>query len=367
MNYPLKTRQIALFFIAFLPVVKMFTMPKSAAEACNEDMWISILLCLIIDYATILALIKINKTHQKPFYDILKDRFGTITAKTIFFVYFLFFMIKAFTPIFELRNFVQNSFYSTSLRTFPFVPFFILSVYFCTKKYSVLGRLSDLLWIMTVLGVSLILFLSIANADFGAIMPIFNNGLNIFKGSYFITPWFTDASYLLFMIGFFKHEEKTTLKLSLAFLAHGIIILLFSIVFYCSFTFVAKREFFPLSEIAKYSGVINAIGRFDYIAILIILISNTVSVALPLYFATKTLSMIIPIKNNVIIPIIINVSHLIIATFFERYQQFIIAIIHLNLSPVMLCLGNIAPFLLLFIKPKKADFTNNKALLKRSA
>ena len=103
------------------------------------------------------------------------------------------------------------------------------------------------------------------------------------------------------------------------------------------------------------------------IAILIILISNTVSVALPLYFATKTLSVIIPIKNNVIIPIIINVSHLIIATFFERYQQFIIAIIHLNLSPVMLCLGNIAPFLLLFIKPKKADFTNKKALLKRSA
>lgn len=365
MKYPLKVRQIALFFVAFLPIVKMFTMPKSATEASNENMWLSILINLIIDYATIIVLIKVNKIHDKSFYQILKDKFGVTFAKTVLCFYLFYFLIKAFTPIFELRNFVQNSFYATSIRVFPFVPFFILSTFLCIKKLTVLGRLADLTWILTVIGVGLILFLSIANADFGAILPILNKNNDVIKGSYYTAPWFTDASYFLFMIGFFEQDKKTTLKLSLGFLGHGLLLLLFCITFYCTFTFVAKREFFPLSEISKYSGVINAIGRFDYIAILMLLVTNTIAVALPLFFATNVAMTIFDSQKPLLFAVIINLLHLIVATFFERYQQYIISIIHLNLPLFMYALGNLLPILLIFIKPKKPLSKSENRLIKK--
>jgi hypothetical protein len=366
MKYPLKVRQIALFFIAFLPIVKMFTMPKSATEASNENMWISVLINLIIDYVTILILIKVNKIHNKPFYQILKDKFGVVFAKTVLCFYLFYFLIKAFTPIFELRNFVQNSFYATSIRVFPFVPFFILSTFLCVKKLNVLGRLADLAWILTTIGVGLILFLSISNADFGAILPIINKDNDVIKGSFYTAPWFTDASYFLFMIGYYEKDKKSTLKLSLGFWAHGLLILLFSITFYCTFTFVAKREFFPLSEISKYSGVINAIGRFDYIAILMLLVTNTIAVALPLFFATKVAMAIFDSERGLIFAIIINLLQLVVATFFERYQQYVISIIHLKLSLFMFALGNLLPILLIFIKPKNSQaLDKNNHLTKR--
>ena len=56
MQYELKSRQVCLFIIAFLPISKLFIMPSILAGKANEDLWISALVNLTLDFLTILAL-----------------------------------------------------------------------------------------------------------------------------------------------------------------------------------------------------------------------------------------------------------------------------------------------------------------------
>jgi hypothetical protein len=55
-KYQLKTRQICLFIIAFLPITKLFMMPSIATKFANEDMWISVFINLLLDFTTIFIL-----------------------------------------------------------------------------------------------------------------------------------------------------------------------------------------------------------------------------------------------------------------------------------------------------------------------
>ena len=68
MKYQLKTRQICLFFIAFLPITKIFTLPSLLSSFSKEDLWISALVNFSIDFFTLaLLLIVRNRTDKDIF------------------------------------------------------------------------------------------------------------------------------------------------------------------------------------------------------------------------------------------------------------------------------------------------------------
>ena len=68
MEYSLKTRQICLFLIAFLPIPKMFMMPSIVAGIAEEDMWISTIFNLFLDFTTIFFLITLLQIWKLNFY-----------------------------------------------------------------------------------------------------------------------------------------------------------------------------------------------------------------------------------------------------------------------------------------------------------
>ncbi|MCQ2399110.1 MAG: GerAB/ArcD/ProY family transporter [Clostridia bacterium] len=356
MNKELKARQIALFFIAFLPVIKLFNMPKAATDAANEDMWISILISLTLDFLTVLALVFVDKKMNADVYTVLEANFGKTVAKVVLSIYLLYFLLKAFPPVFEQENFVRKTLYETSPTAFSFIPFLFLTIYICCAKLRAIGRLADITWIFSVSGIVLLIVLSFENADFLSILPIGANGLKVVRGTGYITPWFTDATYFMFMIGCFNKEKHSTLKIIVGFIVHAVLTLAFAVVFYSVFTFVANRELFALAEVSKYSTVINSIGRFDYIGIFAILIPNTVSIALPTSFATQIFKKIFNAKKPWIPATLLNAVEMIPVLFFRSYNSAIIGFIALTASPVMLILGNFLPVCLLFLKkPQEAE------------
>ena len=73
--YQLKTRQICLFIIAFLPIAKFFMMNSVIATYANNDMWLSVLINLLLDYLTIFSILFLYKKTNKKFIEILKERF----------------------------------------------------------------------------------------------------------------------------------------------------------------------------------------------------------------------------------------------------------------------------------------------------
>ena len=166
--------------------------------------------------------------------------------------------------------------------------FFVVAFYLCFKRLKVLGRLSDILWFISLNGFITLFALSLTNADFSAILPIGANSMpNILLASFKSLNWFGDAVFIMFFIGEFEYKKGFSLKLFLTYLASALIVLLFMIIFYSIFTSISHRQRFALTEISKYTTVINNLGRFDYIGIIFILFSNLFSLAIPLFFACK--------------------------------------------------------------------------------
>lgn len=356
MEYQLKTRQVCLFLIAFMPLTKLFLMPSVMASFAGEDMWLSATVNLLLDFVTLFFVINACKKANVDFFTLLELKFGKVFSTIILCFYLLYFSVKAVIPLFEQRDYVEMTLYTLMPTMLYFLPFFFVAFYFCINKLRVIGRASDIMWAVTIIAFILLLSLSVANADFTAILPIgARGGLNVVKGAYSSLTWFGDAVYFMFFIGNFKYSEKDGRKILLSYLISALILLLFLILFYAVFTSIAHRQRFGLTEISKYTTVINNIGRFDYLAIMMILLSTMFSLSLPLFFASKVLDRIFSINKRWISPLIVVGVQLIVIVVFYQFTYSIETFILNYLGIFFLIMSNVLPIVISLTvkKPKK--------------
>lgn len=352
--YQLKTRQVCFFLIAFLPITKFFSMPSILALYSKEDMWISALISLLLDFITLLPIIYVCRHQNKNFFGIIEDIFGKFGAKFVAFLYLIYFVVKAILPLNEHKDYVLYTLYTLKTSFFYFLPLFIVATYICFKKLRILGRLSDVLWIVTINGFITLFSLSIVNADFSAILPVGANNLsNIIKGSFNCINWFGDSVFIMFFIGEFKYEKKSGIKIILSFLLGAVMVIAFMIIFYSIFTSISYRQRFALTEISKYTTVINNLGRFDYIGIIMILFSSIFAICLPIFFSSKLLDYIFSIKIAWISPLICVGIQIIIMIFLNQFYFSIEKIITNYFSYYFLLLGNILPIIICLINVKE--------------
>ena len=81
-EYPLKSRQVALFFIAFTPLIKLFTMPSLISEIAQNDGWISITVSLTLEFLTLFLLLLALKNYDGDFYSFLRNTFNEKVKNT---------------------------------------------------------------------------------------------------------------------------------------------------------------------------------------------------------------------------------------------------------------------------------------------
>ncbi|MBE7087048.1 MAG: hypothetical protein E7369_01960 [Clostridiales bacterium] len=344
MQFQLKTRQVCLFFIAFLPIIKLFSLPSVIADVAREDMWISTLINVLLDLFTLIVLIFTCKKCKTDFYGLLELNFGKVGSKIILGIYFITFMVKGFIPVMEQKSFIELALYETLPNFFNFMPFFVVCFYLCLKKLRVLGRIADVFFVCTALGLILLFALSLPNCDFTAILPVGARGsVNHLKGSYYSFNWFGDAMYLMFFIGQFEYKKKDGLKIVLSFVIPSLAVILFMIMFYGIFTSIAYRQFFALTEISKYTVIINNIGRFDYFAILFLLASNCFALSLPLYFATTILNKICAFNKRWISALIVTLTYVAVLLIFEQFSATITSTISYYFNTLFFITANVFP------------------------
>ena len=299
MKLQLKTRQVCLFIIAFLPITKLFIAPSILATSASEDAWISATLSLALDFITLLFILNACKKAKCDFFTLLEVNLGKILSKIVMFLYFLYFMLKSIIPINEQKDYIERTLYTLVPSKLYFLPFFLVVFYLCSKSLRILGRASDILWAFTIVGLTLLIALSIPNADLGAVLPVGANGIRkIALGSYKTAGWFGDCAYLMFFIGNFEHKNKDNLKIAISYAISALVVICFMIIFYCVFTSIAFRQRFALTEISKYTAVINNIGRFDYLGIMLILVSCIFALSIPLFLSSKILDYIFNFKKS---------------------------------------------------------------------
>lgn len=359
MKFELKTRQVCFFLITFIPINKMFILPSILSATCGADLWIACSISIMIDLITISFVILTCKRAKTDFFTLLENGLGKIGAKTILSIFLLYFLIKAIIPINEQKEYVELTLYTLKPSIFYFLPFFLVAFYLCLKPLRVIGRASDILWFFTLIGYLVLLFLSITNADFTAILPIGVSGANkIFNGSIKSFNWFGDGAYLLFFIGEFYYKKRDGIKIILSYIVSALMILSFMIIFYCIFTSIAHRQRFAFTEISKYTTVINNLGRFDYIGIVLMIFSNTFSICLPLYFACRILNYIFQTERKWITSLCVVGIEAIILLGLSRFYATIENLATGVLSIFFFLMGNLLPTLSSLLTLKKENYEN---------
>lgn len=349
-----KLRQACLFFIAFVPVTKVFLLPSIYAGLTGSDMWISALLNLIADTFSLLSVLLFWKRFDgMELYDVLTQTFGKAVAKITYMLYFIYFILKAYIPLAEQKGFIEITLYENTAGFLVFSPLALFAAYLAVKKARVLGRTADILALVTLSGVVLLSSLSVTNADFGSVLPFGVNGaFSIAKASYYALPWFGDAVYFMFLTGEVKPEKGYLWKTLTSYFVSGLLVVFFMLLFYATFSSIAQRQSYALTEISKYSTVIYNIGRFDYIGIFSILLSGIFALSLPIYFASLCFRRVFEVKRKLILSAVLSgiVFFAVIST--QSNLSSVQNIIQTYLGGFTLILSNVLPVSLLFVRRK---------------
>ncbi len=350
-------RQMCLFFIAFMPVTKIFLLPSIYAGLTGADMWISAFINLAADMVSLLSVLLFWKRFDgMEFYDALSESLGKSVAKTVYFLYFIYFMLKAYIPLVEQKGFIEITLYENTAGFLVFTPLALFAIYLSVKKACVLGRAADILAFVTLNGVILLSSLSIANADFGSVLPVGINGaFNICKASYYALAWFGDAVYFLFLTGEVKFEKGYLWKTLTSYLISGVLVVFFMLLFYSTFSSIAQRQSYALTEISKYSTVIYNIGRFDYIGIFSILLSGIFSLSLPLYFANVCFRRVFEVKRKLLLSAVLSSVVFCAVWVTQSNISLVQNVIQTYLGVFTLILSNVLPISLFFLRRKNEE------------
>ena len=306
----IKVRQIAFFYLAFVPATKLVFMPSNISAAAGEQFWVSLVANFLIDGLIILSVLFLSeKNPQTTLYDGLKKEVGAVAAKAVYAILALFFFIKSVVPLLETKLYVETTLYEMVPERITFYPFFIVSAYLSVKGLKILGRCSDFAVWFTVVGIVTALLLSVGAADFSNLLPLIQKpSYNLVNASFRSAVWHADSAFIIVMTGHFKPERAYKTKIMSGYAAGAILTIVFFVTFYGVYGAIAPAENFALPDISVFSVIVTNIGRFDFISVFLLLFSQVFAISVPLVAATKCVERVFGLDNSIIPAITVNLS-----------------------------------------------------------
>ncbi len=348
----MKLRQICLFIITFSLVTKIIILPSVLAGYSKESLWISALINFIIDGGMLFFILKMgDKFKGLTFFQILKENLGETATKIVLFLYFVYFLLKAYSPIMEQKSFIEIALYETTHVVWIFIPIFLISTFFSYKGLKTLGRLSDVLIWFTAFSFIVLISLSLPASNPSNLLPIIGIPFkNILKGSFFSSLWFFDSTYLLFLIGCFKRERLSKTKIMLSFGICVIAVLIFMAVLYSEFGSITERQSFAPIKMGKYFLSVSNSGRIDYAAGISLAIVCVFAVTLPLVFSTLCLSHVFNFPHKIIPCLITNGLMAILFLTTQNYYFETFKVMQYYIVYFLIFMAYVLPFVLIFFK-----------------
>ncbi|MBQ9730032.1 MAG: GerAB/ArcD/ProY family transporter [Clostridia bacterium] len=361
-HHGVNARQICFFAAFLLPTLKLLDAPAILAKAAGNDLLFPVFLQYLAQSIPILCLLIVKaKTGQGPF-SLVKERFGTIAHKIVLVLYAAFFLFYALRPLLDLEKFSYAAFYDTASSAFVFAPFFFLCAYLCSKSLSTLGRLADVCLPIFLVSFVLLFFLGISSADFAALLPFFGNPIaDSFSGFYESIPLFFDAALFIPLIERMPYRKKDGVKIISSYWIGGAFVLLFTALFYGTYTSIAQREHFAIAKIAQYFPALDVIGRIDLIFVYLLVIVLFFATCVPCVHCVDSLFNAFPLKTRVPFAAVLNLALLTFTFFFNKRYNAVVNLIK-SLTPIFLVFSTLLPVLSLLFLIKT---TKNKGAGKR--
>ena len=355
-------RQICFFFAALMPVTKMIIYPTTLCFYARNDLLLSAAANVVAEGVVLALVIFLAYRTDMTFFDLLQNTFGRIAARIAYGLFAVFFAFSALLPLMEQKIFVGQIFYENVPSLLSFAPFFGVSFFACVKGFKTIGRTADIAMPVFAVCYTVLLLLSVPQADFTALLPAGGAGAdNILRGSLFSANWFIDCLYPLFFLGHFRREKGAWWKIGTAYLIGAAALLLFLATFYGIFVDIAVCQQNALAQISKYTTAFTSLGRIDLLFIfalaLLLVFAQCIPAQLSVHCARKCFGDIGPLIPSALL----NAVFLVFTVFFKYSYNELQTIFTQSLWPVFLVFAYIVPAAALLLRKKRRDLTEISA------
>ena len=355
-NDVILSRQIAFAAAFLLPAAKFLEVPSLLAKYAAGDILFPALLHFLLQSGVLFALLWAASRSEKTLFDRLRERFGkgVIVFYILYAVYFLFYAIL---PLLDLEKFIYAAFFDTSPTVFSFVFFFFLSAFVCSKGLKALGRSADLCLFIFLLPFAAILIMSLFEADFSSLLPIFGTKFGDSMSAFtHTTPHFSDAILLLPFIGNLRYKKGDTAKIMSGYAVGAVSTLLFLAVFFGIYSSIAEREHYAFSKIAQYFPAISVVGRIDLIFVYLLTVVLLFFTCMPLHFTVDFTCRVIGTQRRTLFSAILNALLLAFTFYFNKHYNLFYSVITGKLPLVFWLIADMLPLFFLFLpKMKEAE------------
>lgn len=264
MKDKISVRQICFILLAYNAASKMLLFPKTAASAVGNALIFCALFNLALQTVIIWSVSYLSSRTDKSFFELLENTFGSVTARIVFAFFALYFLIAAVIPMSEQQLLVHDCFYDTIPSLMVFLPFFVFSVYAGVKSFTNVGRCADLMLPVFVVCAASFLIMSVGEADFTNLLPMFTQPLKEVAGFSLSSAFrFSESAFLLMFMGHYKYKKGDSAKLTISYAAGGLVVIGIMAAFYSLYGALTPTRSFAINNISVFFPVIGFVGRID--------------------------------------------------------------------------------------------------------
>ncbi len=354
-NDSVYARQIAFIAAFLLPAAKFLEAPSLLAKDAAGDILVPALLHFILQAGVLFALVYACSRSEKTLFERLNECLGK-GAGAVYILFALYYVFAAILPLLDLEKFVYAAFYDTSPTTFSFAVFFVFSAFVCTRGLKTLGRVGDICLFLFVLPFSAILFMSVGEADFTHLLPVFGEKFGSTASAFKHTlPHFSDAVLLLPLIGNLRYKKGDAGKIMAGYGVGAGITLVFLAVFFGIYSSIAPREHYAFSKIAQYFPALSVIGRVDLIFVYLLTVVLLFTTCLPLHYSVDFVCRTVGTRRRTLFSALLNLGAFVFVFFNNKYYNTFYTLISGKLPIVFLLVADLLPLFCLLIPKKEKE------------
>lgn len=353
-------RQICFFAAFLLPIAKFLEAPSLLAKYAAGDLLVPAALHFLLQAGVLTALLFVVSKSEKTLCQRLEERLGR-WAVILYLVYAAYYLFHAILPLLDLEKYVYAAFFDTAPTTFSFGFFFVLTAFVCSKGLKSVGRCADLCLFLFVLPFVALLLMTVFQADFTRLLPIFGTKFGDTVYAFNVTtPHFSDAILLLPLLANYRYKKGDAPKILAGYSVGAVCTFLFLATFYAVYSSIAPREHYAFSKIAQYFPALSVVGRIDLIFVYLLSVVLFFYTCMPLQYAVDLVCRLSRTQRRTIFAAALSVGGFIFTLFCNKYYDRFYALFSGKLWFVFWIFADAIPLLFLLLLRKKARKKENE-------
>lgn len=285
MKKVVSTRQLTIILIISLFALKVLLLPNLMARDMQRDIYIFLFLFCMLDFGILVVLLKLMQKYQdKTFFEIIKGVFGEHISRIIMLLLLLFFFAKCCGVFQSCYVYLNENLYTTYTWLTYALPILIILIMVLNNGIISFARMSEMCFVVILLGFILATFVGVIRADFTNLLPFMENGGVKFASMPSFAFWFGDYLVLIPFFGKVKIEKGFFKKVTISILIAIVALTVFYMIAYARYSYNIISHTNSISDILQVQPSSSDIGNFDWVLILIW------DICLVLYFAINLIS-----------------------------------------------------------------------------